>query len=298
MKNKITFVFGFIICLSLLFSFTAFASDISVYVDNELVQMTDATGTNVYPFIQNGTTYVPLRGISETLDCDVVWDGNNNTVLIYKEIQLDNSMFKNKTDEIRLYVDNEFVELKDANGTIVKPFIKNGTTYVPLRGVSQALGCWVRWDGQTKTAAVYMDTVPPDGVPMSENKPYETNMYIASYANDNGFYYSNEGRYLKKNSVQYSDAIQFPWEKDTYVLFNLNGKFKRVTFDIGCDNTENTNLDSTVSFIVDGQNVKMIECGLDIPVNSYSVDLDYGLQLKIVSSGKENFLGNIVFWGE
>ena len=122
--------------LSLLFCLNVFADNISVYVDNEQVQLTDAMGANVYPFIKNGTTYVPLRGISETLDCDVVWDGNNNTILIYKETQSDNSVFRNNSDEIKLYVDNQLVELKDANGTIVKPFIKDGTTYVPLRGVS------------------------------------------------------------------------------------------------------------------------------------------------------------------
>lgn len=283
--------------LSILFCLNVFADNISVYVDNEQVQLTNAIGSNVYPFIQNGTTYVPLRGISETLDCDVVWDGSNNTILIYKEKQSDNLVFRNNSDEIQLYVDNQLVELKDANGAIVKPFIKDGTTYVPLRGVSQVLGCWVRWNGQTKTVSIYMNEVPPEGVSLSENKPYETNIYIASYLKA-GFYYGDEGKYIEKNSIQYTNAIQFPWEKDNYVLFNLNGKFKKITFDIGCDNAESAILYSTLSFIVDGQNIEVIECGPDIPVKSYSIDLDYGLQLKIVSSGLENFLGNIIFWGE
>lgn len=295
--KKLLFTLILTMSLLILFCLNAVADNISVYVDNEQVQLTDAMGANVYPFIQNGTTYVPLRGISETLDCDVVWDGNNKTILIYKEMQSDNSAFINNSDEIKLYVDNQLVELKDANGTIVKPFIKGGTTYVPLRGVSQVLGCWVRWNGQTKTVSIYMNKVPPEGVGLSENKPYETNMFTAYYVKQ-GFYYGDEGKYIEKNSIQYTNAIQFPWEPDTYVLFNLNGKFKKVTFDIGCDNSEVTVLDSTISFIVDGQEIEVIECGVDIPVKSYSIDLDYGLQLKIVSSGKQNFLGNIIFWGE
>ena len=71
-----------VIAIVSLFGITAYADNISVYVDNNIMQLKDANEKNVYPFIQNGTTYVPLRGVSEALDCDVIWDGNNKTILI------------------------------------------------------------------------------------------------------------------------------------------------------------------------------------------------------------------------
>jgi len=70
---------------------------------------------------------------------------------------------------IRLIVDgNEFIP-KDINGNIVEPFIHQGTTYLPIRAVSQALGKEVVWDGETSTVFVgdsFFDNVviPTQGV--------------------------------------------------------------------------------------------------------------------------------------
>ncbi|GEM_PF-342851 len=38
----------------------------------------------------------------------------------------------------------------DANGSIVQPFVSNGTTYVPIRAVSNLLGADVKYDNKTK----------------------------------------------------------------------------------------------------------------------------------------------------
>jgi hypothetical protein len=52
---------------------------------------------------------------------------------------------------IRLVVNGEHVTPRDGNGNIVEPFIFDGTTYLPIRAVGQALGQDVRWDGNTST---------------------------------------------------------------------------------------------------------------------------------------------------
>ena len=36
-------------------------------------------------------------------------------------------------NNIKIYKDNVLCELKDANGTVIEPFIYNGTTYLPVR---------------------------------------------------------------------------------------------------------------------------------------------------------------------
>jgi hypothetical protein len=54
-------------------------------------------------------------------------------------------------DNIKIYVDDKLISSKDGNGKSVEPFIYDGTTYLPVRAVSEALGKEVKWDGNTKS---------------------------------------------------------------------------------------------------------------------------------------------------
>ena len=55
---------------------------------------------------------------------------------------------------IKIYVDGDKITPKDGNGKIVDPFIYDGTTYLPVRAVSEALGKQVAWDD--KSNSVYI----------------------------------------------------------------------------------------------------------------------------------------------
>lgn len=52
--------------------------------------------------------------------------------------------------ELRIQMDGQFVELKDANGNDVLPVSYNGTTYLPIRAISQLLDIDVHYDGENK----------------------------------------------------------------------------------------------------------------------------------------------------
>lgn len=52
---------------------------------------------------------------------------------------------------ITIIVDGKKIQPTDANGNAVEPMIYNGTTYLPVRAVSSALGKEVYWDGQNWT---------------------------------------------------------------------------------------------------------------------------------------------------
>ncbi|MCL2152181.1 MAG: right-handed parallel beta-helix repeat-containing protein [Oscillospiraceae bacterium] len=56
--------------------------------------------------------------------------------------------------DIKIYVDGEIIIPKDATGEIVEPFIYNGTTFLPVRAVSEALGKTVEWDGPTNSVYI------------------------------------------------------------------------------------------------------------------------------------------------
>ena len=55
---------------------------------------------------------------------------------------------------IGLEINGQKAVLKDPNGKIVDPFVYNGTTYVPIRAVSENFGANVGFDAQSNTASV------------------------------------------------------------------------------------------------------------------------------------------------
>lgn len=50
---------------------------ISIAVDGKLKTLTDVNGNAVYPFVYQGTTYVPIRGVSQLLGANVWYDAEN-----------------------------------------------------------------------------------------------------------------------------------------------------------------------------------------------------------------------------
>lgn len=50
-------------------------------------------------------------------------------------------------NNIKINIDGKSITPTDANGKAVEPFIHDGTTYLPVRAVSNALGKKVDWDG-------------------------------------------------------------------------------------------------------------------------------------------------------
>ncbi|MBQ3022313.1 MAG: hypothetical protein IJD91_03175 [Clostridia bacterium] len=55
-------------------------NNIKITLDGSEITPTDASGAYVEPFIMDGTTYLPVRGIANALDLGVEWDGGTNTV--------------------------------------------------------------------------------------------------------------------------------------------------------------------------------------------------------------------------
>ena len=66
------------------------------------------------------------------------------------------AMFRN----IKIVVDGSEIRPIDAAGNVIEPFIVNGTTYLPVRAVADAVGKEVYWDGPNFT--VYLGNM--DGV--------------------------------------------------------------------------------------------------------------------------------------
>ena len=52
---------------------------------------------------------------------------------------------------IKITLDGKEITPKDVDGNIVEPFVINGTTYLPVRAIANALGLPVGWDEPTST---------------------------------------------------------------------------------------------------------------------------------------------------
>lgn len=106
-----------------------------VMLDGTLVKFKDQ-----YPIIENGTTLVPIRAVSEMLNADVEWDQQNGIARVYKggkEIEL-------HTGTTSAYIDGIKHELE------VSAEVVNNRTLVPLRFVAEALDVNVTWHGETR----------------------------------------------------------------------------------------------------------------------------------------------------
>ncbi|MGF7396241.1 stalk domain-containing protein (plasmid) [Thermoanaerobacterium thermosaccharolyticum] len=132
-----------------------------------------------------------------------------------------------------VYADNIIQIVVDGN-TISAPeaFIKNGSTYVPIRAVSEALGLPVKWDGNIST--VYIGKVPNGLDLVTDLKPFkvdEAKNYLLNDSNNSisiagtkyNHGYRSDYMYIGDN-IYYMDG-EFYW--------NLGGKYKTLTFSTG-----------------------------------------------------------------
>ena len=99
--------------------------------------------------IINDRTMVPMRAIFERLGADVSWLQEEQAIFATRGATLIVMKIGVKTLAIStINGENKNVELD------VPPQIVNDRTLVPVRAVSEALGCTVGWDGETRTVTI------------------------------------------------------------------------------------------------------------------------------------------------
>lgn len=118
---------------------------------------------------------------------------------------------------IRVCLDDKELEPKDANGNPVKVFVYNGTTYLPVRAISNALDIPIQWDG--KTSSVYIGKHTGD-------KPAAYLGAMDHFYKDN-FYQDDEVTDNLGEEHQYClSAGQYGMSE---IRYTLNGQYTRLT---------------------------------------------------------------------
>ena len=122
-------------------------NDPKMYVNGVVKEIDPGRGT--VPVIKSSRTLLPIRTIVESLGGTVDWNGTSRKVAIN---------FKDKI--IEMWIDNPVAKVNgiskpiDPSNKDVKPIIINGRTMLPIRFVSESLGAYVDWIGDTKEVLI------------------------------------------------------------------------------------------------------------------------------------------------
>ena len=147
------------ILLTLVMALTAIPvmaeDNVTVMLDGNVIDCKNAQGVEVPPILVNGTTYLPVRAIANALSLEVTWDDATKSVFINGV-----SVLAKKSDVINIFINGGKFIAKDANGNVVNPILKDGTTYLPVRAIGEAFDKEVAWDGATKTVTLTTKEAP------------------------------------------------------------------------------------------------------------------------------------------
>ena len=172
---------------------------------------------------------------------------------------------------ITLYHDGVKFEPKDAGGHKVEPLLYNGTTYLPVRAISNLFGEDINWDGNTWS--VYIGDMPGKKTYLGTDlKPYSYSLY-----------YSAPTTFSMDGKTCVNGFILGPYGE--YAIWNLDGKYKTLEFDIG--HTAYVQYDKQALIYLDGTLAKTISAKGEGMVKHVSVPLNGALQLKIMMGNGE-----------
>ena len=115
------------------------AEEVNITVEG--VKITEYT---MPPIILESRTLVPARAVFEAMGGDVAWNADTQEVYIVRG------------DDLVIIQINNSVGTKNGEAFVmdVAPKIVNNSTMIPVRAVSEALGCDVNWDGNTRTVEI------------------------------------------------------------------------------------------------------------------------------------------------
>lgn len=197
---------------------------------------------------------------------------------------------------INIFIDDQKLNPTDANGKPVEVFNYNGTVYLPVRAVSEALSQPVQWDGAARSVYVGKHTSNTPAVWLSQMDYFTGSKSISTAATEK----DNTG-------ATHTNCITASFDR-TYLL---NGQYSRIAgtlYQAYQYRSEWLNTDLGVYIYGDGNLLYAYspESGTDgmKPVN-FDVSLNGVLELRVVFVSKQNYdtfaspalsLGEVGLW--
>lgn len=120
---------------------------------------------------------------------------------------------------VDIYIDDVKLNPKDANGNPVEVFVYNGTTYLPVRAVGEAVGKTVQWEGKTNSVYLGKHTGEKPAVWLKD-LDYFTGMQFSTEATEK----DNLGN-MKENVI-----LNKGTQGSTYNnVYKLNGQYSKIS---------------------------------------------------------------------
>lgn len=120
-------------------------STIALAEENITLTINDTSIVSATESVQeNGNILVPVRIIAENLGAAVDYQDESQSVTI------------TRNDQTIILILNETIAVVngETQNLLIPPKIINGTTMVPIRFISENLGCDVKWDSETKNVTI------------------------------------------------------------------------------------------------------------------------------------------------
>lgn len=145
-------------------------------------------------------------------------------------------------NDVKIVIDGIQLTPKDTNGNIIEPIIYNGTTYLPVRAIAEAIGKEVNWNSQQNTVFVGKEQrLSGRVVSLSELKPY-----TSTRGTSGSKYVWEDGESLKMYNKEYdwhNAIITDGYGYDTVgsITYLIDGKYSDISGVLGVDDsTKNT----------------------------------------------------------
>jgi hypothetical protein len=188
LKNVQWISIGLCLCMLLITPLSASAQDnpqIPIYISQEKQQWEQQ------PFIIQGNTMVPMRVLFEKLGFTVSWDNDKQMATATKG-GLTIILTINKATAV-VNKTTYFLE--------VSPIIRDGSTFMPLRFVSEAAGADVAWDETERSVQISFDNVPQKRIRKLIDNVTQSSSFVQSVVTLTG------GDGIKKNDMVIKDIV-------------------------------------------------------------------------------------------
>ena len=195
-------------------------------------------------------------------------------VLAYSGTKTEKLSYNN----IAVELDGTKLTLRDGSGNIVEPFIIDGTTYLPVRAIAEAVGLDVAWDSSTQTVELKTtDNTGSTGNYISVDKAKEIALNHAGVSASSASYVRVELGY-DNGRMEYEVEFWSGNKEYGYDIDALTGEIRSYDYDIEGYNIPSTSTSQSGSYIGQekAKTIALNHAGVSASSASFvRVELDY-----------------------
>lgn len=198
-------------------------------------------------------------------------------------------------DQIKLIVNGKEIQ------SDVPPQVINGRTMVPYRVLAEALGAKVQWASNNNTVVVNSDnsaTLPTNkkqSTYLSNLKPYHTGSSTSMMSNnDPNTRIGTQGSPGKMTigGISFDEGIAIDSSYyDGDADYNLSGKYKTLSFKLGTDDCDDTNVGSALFTVLGNDKVIFTRVVKSANLVSDQIDIDVSGVSKLTIQTKQDTYG-------